>query len=165
MTQRKGFTLLELLVAMIIMAILASLIIGNLNSSLIKGRDSQRKNDLAEMQRALEFYYQDNNGYPTTAQLNSTTTRLTGPNGKVYMYKLPTDPKSGMGYTYTYVPDEVNSPPTYYYLYSALENSQDTGTSISQTGFTTTAQCSTATTVLCKYYVSSSNATPLTANP
>jgi len=164
MKQRKGFTLLELMIAMILLAILAALIIGNLNSSLIKGRDSQRKNDLAQIQRALELYYQDNNTYPPTTQFNSTTTALTSPSGKTYMLKLPRDPRYTFGYTYTYAP-EAATPATYYYLYAVLENSQDTGVNISQKGFTTNINCSTATTTLCKYYVSSSNAVPLTANP
>lgn len=170
---RKAFTLIELLIAMALLAILALLLVGNLNMTLKRGRDSQRKSDLSQYQKALEIYYEDRKTYPTFDVVNTSYKKLcitedcSSPSETFYMLKTPQDPSTG--YTYTYVPAPTPSgggPATSYYLYSYLENTQDAGSTISQTGFTSGAKCDAAkTTTNCKYYVSSSNAPVLTPNP
>src|SRR3989338_9469559 len=123
---KKGFTLLELVTVMAILAILAGILFGNFTSSLIKGRDSKRKQDLENVQKALEVYYFENNLYPTAAA--SLTGGLPWSSAlvdnqavpKTFMQKLPIDPMSSTGYTYVYQSDG-----TFYKLYSCLENDQD----------------------------------------
>lgn len=58
---KRGFTLIELLVVIAIIGILASVILASLNGARLKARDAIRKNDLAEIAKALELYY-DNHG-------------------------------------------------------------------------------------------------------
>ena len=60
----RGFTLVELILVMAIIAILTTFITGGLGSSQVKGRDAQRKSDLRQMASALELYYQDYGEYP-----------------------------------------------------------------------------------------------------
>ena len=60
----RGFTLLEMTVVLAIMGILASAAIGAYLASQQKGRDAQRKSDLAQIQRALEAYIGDHGLYP-----------------------------------------------------------------------------------------------------
>lgn len=62
--KQNGFTLIELLIVIAIIGLLASVIIVSLNSARAKGRDARRKADLAELQKALEMYYMDNNSMP-----------------------------------------------------------------------------------------------------
>src|SRR5260221_2944819 len=66
LTAQRGFTLIELVVTIGILAILAVFAIAALNplDQFRKARDSERKSDLAQMQRVLEQYYQDNGRYP-----------------------------------------------------------------------------------------------------
>ena len=52
-----GFTLLELLVVISIIAILITIGITSFSTAQKKGRDSKRKTDLREVQQALESYY------------------------------------------------------------------------------------------------------------
>jgi type II secretion system protein G len=117
---KKGFTLLELMIAIVILGVLATLIAGNFLTSLKKGRDAKRKADLEQIQRALEMYYEDKKVYPTSLSFGGQLTDSVS--GKIYMQKLPNDPSSGMNYRYC-----VNSAtsPTKYQLYAKLENTQD----------------------------------------
>ncbi|MCX6797480.1 MAG: prepilin-type N-terminal cleavage/methylation domain-containing protein [Candidatus Doudnabacteria bacterium] len=59
-----GFTLIELLVVISIIGLLASVVLVSLNSARAKARNAKRVADLSQIQKALELYYNDNNGYP-----------------------------------------------------------------------------------------------------
>ena len=63
---KKGFTLIELLVVMFIIAILASLVIVNVNSARKTARDAKRMSDLKSIQGALEMYNNKSGSYPKT---------------------------------------------------------------------------------------------------
>jgi prepilin-type N-terminal cleavage/methylation domain-containing protein len=64
---KQGFTLIELLVVISIIGLLASVVLVSLNSARSKARDTKRKADLAQIAKALEFYYDQNNTYQVTA--------------------------------------------------------------------------------------------------
>lgn len=117
-----GFTLIELIVVMAIIAVLAAAIGGNFFSSLNKGRDSRRKQDLLSIAKALELYYNDHNAYPTPplpAWGESFVNEQD--NSVVYMSKFPTDPGSPT-FNYCYESDAAGS---YYRLFASIENAND----------------------------------------
>lgn len=120
----SGLTLIELVVVMAIIAVLSTAIGGNLLSSISKGRDSKRKQDLQSVAKALEIYYYDYKAYPTPPmdiwgqQFANDTDPL---NPIIYMSKLPTDP-SYPSSTYCY---ESNGSGSYYKVYANLENPND----------------------------------------
>jgi len=66
MKNNRGFTLIELLVVIAIIGILASVILASLDSARTKAQDAQRISDVKSLKTALEMYYQDNGGYPTS---------------------------------------------------------------------------------------------------
>jgi len=165
---RRAFTLIELLVAMVILGILSLLLIGNFTVTLKRGRDAQRKNDLAQIQKAFELYYEDNKVYPVFADNDIFGKKLcsTGaiiatsdcPSGDTtYMVKVPKDPTST--YVYRYEPGATGSS---YYLYSYIENDLDQGSGVNKNGYVGNEKCDAAKTTLnCRYYVGSSNASQL----
>lgn len=64
--KRKGFTLIELMVTIAIIAVISAIGITTFNQSQKLGRDSKRKQDIRSMAVALELYYQTNKRYPCT---------------------------------------------------------------------------------------------------
>ena len=155
---KKGFTLIELMIIMAILAILAGIVTGNLINSLKKGRDTERKADLHQIQNALELYYHDHHAYPTpppqpTPGLPFGTEGLEEGN-TIYIKKLPNDPISTYQYYYT-----GSNTGSFYSLYSIIENSQDTGKGVSQSGYTGTDCDNGGAGTECKYGVSSPNIT------
>lgn len=168
---RHSFTLIELMIAMVILSILSVLLIGNFNTTMKRGRDASRKSDLNHLQKALETFYEDNRGYPTFDVVTNPIKKFCSTKDclatdSVYMIKVASDPSTS--YTYKYVPEPTpagGGVSSYYYLYSFLENDLDQGNGVSIKGFTTNAMCNTDGTALCKYYVGSSNAPQLTPNP
>lgn len=168
-SHKKGFTLIELILVMMLVAILAVALLGNYFSSLKKGRDARRKGDLTQVQKALELYFEDNGTYPVFTDIfgkKLCTTESCSGTDKTYMVKLPTDPNPD--FVYKYVPQPTtapSSPSLYFYLYSYIENSLDSGTNVSQKGYTDHQKCDTSGVAECKFYIGSYNAPPLTPIP
>ncbi|MDE2019519.1 MAG: prepilin-type N-terminal cleavage/methylation domain-containing protein [Patescibacteria group bacterium] len=128
---RKGFTLIEILIVVAIIAILASVVLIGLGPSQQSGRDARRLSDLHEVQNALELYYQKYGIYPgnsggtagTVTSWANLTTAITGA-GVGITNPLPSDPSSGHFYFYG-----VNSGATpadsSYILGAVLENANN----------------------------------------
>ena len=70
---QSGFTIIELLIVIAIIAILAGVVLVNFQGAQAKARDSQRLTDLRSLQAKLEEYYHDNSGYPSTFTAGSFT--------------------------------------------------------------------------------------------
>jgi prepilin-type N-terminal cleavage/methylation domain-containing protein len=64
LSKKSGFTLIEVLVVVAIVAALGTAVIGNLAVGRTKARDTQRMNDLAQLQIALRLYKDANGAYP-----------------------------------------------------------------------------------------------------
>ncbi|MBI3069821.1 MAG: type II secretion system protein GspG [Candidatus Levybacteria bacterium] len=88
-----------------------------------KGRDTQRKSDLSEVQKVLEQYYRDNGQYPSHSdykivRLDGSTAEW-GEQWMPYMDKLPKDPLESRQYVY-YAGSAAESRQSYR-LYASLE--------------------------------------------
>jgi prepilin-type N-terminal cleavage/methylation domain-containing protein len=74
MNTRGGFTIVELIITITIMAILMTLAVVNLESNLAKGRDEERKTDVSNIIIFQESLYNrsSTNSYLHTATLSSS---------------------------------------------------------------------------------------------
>ena len=77
MNRARGFTLVELLIVIVIITLLAVLTTVNLRGSQANARDTERKNDVANIVRGLEGYYvnsANNARYPSTSLTSTSQT-------------------------------------------------------------------------------------------
>jgi len=88
----KGFTLIELLVVIAIIGLLATIIMGSLSSSRLKGRDARRIADIKTIQLALENYYNDNLMYPKNIYVSNSSAAPNNGLSPNYLSVVPTDP-------------------------------------------------------------------------
>lgn len=96
--KKSGFTLVELLVVMAVIALLLSIAVPRYFSSVEKSREAVLRENLSLTRQALDKYYGDNGKYPDTLdQLVS---------GK-YLRSLPLDPVTDSTATWVIVPPEV----------------------------------------------------------
>ena len=119
---QKAFTLIELLVVVAIIAILSALTLPNYMAARERMRDTQRKSDLKQIQKALEVYRQDNSAYPADNSFLKNSSWTNAGTGTVYLNKVPTDPLKST-YYYYYQLDSVNA--YNYAMYACLENMAD----------------------------------------
>jgi prepilin-type N-terminal cleavage/methylation domain-containing protein len=64
---QRGFTIIELLIVIAIIAILAGLVLNNFQGAQAKARDTQRVTRLNAIHTKLEEYYNEANSYPAAA--------------------------------------------------------------------------------------------------
>ncbi|MCR4276739.1 MAG: prepilin-type N-terminal cleavage/methylation domain-containing protein [Candidatus Roizmanbacteria bacterium] len=118
---KKSFTLIELLVVIAIIGSLSALFLPNFMAARERARDSQRKSDLRQIQKAFELYKQDQT--PTAIPLALPTINVcwsSGANcsGNIYMNNFPADP---LGTAYAYVYTDTLT----YSVVACLENIAD----------------------------------------
>jgi type II secretion system protein G len=107
---QKGFTLIELMIVIAIIAILAAILIPNFLHARAESQTSACEGNLKQIATALEEYSVDNSGqYPAAA--NVTTALFAGgknANGAVYMSAPPLDPVNSAQYVYTTAAADCN---------------------------------------------------------
>ncbi len=116
----NAFTLIEVMVVVVILAILAAIIVPQVLSRPDQARQVAVKQDILSIENALELYKLDNGNYPSTEQgINALLTKPSGdpipidwngpylkggipkdPWGNAYHYKNPGDHSAIDIYTY-----------------------------------------------------------------
>jgi len=91
---KPGFTLIEVLVAATIIALLTSIGVVSYQAANRQARDAKRKADLEQIRAALQIYRGDCGTYPASVSFGGP---LTGacPTTTTYMQQVPQDPKGG----------------------------------------------------------------------
>ncbi len=73
---KKGFTIVELLIVIVVIGVLAAISIVAYNGIQQTARDAQRKSDIANIVKALELYYNDKGVYPGTPNETGGSTSI-----------------------------------------------------------------------------------------
>ena len=123
-TNKKGFTLVELLVVISIIGILSSLSTASVNIARKKSRDAKRQSDISQVQLALYLYFDDNLSFPIADVLPANAIEnwdlylrpeLNGSNGgRSYMLLVPNDPLNIEPHQYGYNSDGTEFILTFY---------------------------------------------------
>ena len=100
-----GFTLVEIMVVVVILAVLAALVVPRVVGRTDEARVVAAQQDIASTMQALKLYRIDNSRYPSNEQgLAALVTRPTSEpiptNWKSYLDKIPSDP---WGNTYLFL--------------------------------------------------------------
>ncbi|WP_029522762.1 type II secretion system major pseudopilin GspG [Persephonella sp. KM09-Lau-8] len=105
MKGKRGFTLLELLVVIVILSLIAALVIPRITGRVDEAKIETTKVQLKELKRALEMYKLDNGMYPTTEQgLKALVEKpKTPPEPKKWKKYLDSVPKDGWGNDFVYI--------------------------------------------------------------
>ncbi|MEK7073911.1 MAG: prepilin-type N-terminal cleavage/methylation domain-containing protein [Patescibacteria group bacterium] len=136
-TKNSGFSLVELLITVSIIAILIAIGVASYATINRQSRDTKRKSDIEQIRSALEMYRADNGSYPSAGSgswvaASSATDALIGLTPSLvstYLSVVPRDPKSTQ--TYMYVASNPSGGAYYGYCLSVLlesENPTDTCT-------------------------------------
>lgn len=115
---KKGFTLIEIMVVITIIAILAVTSFSTYEGTKASARDGRRKADLETLRGAFELYYADAKEYPTA--LPDCNQPLTY-NSSTYLEKTPCDPANPTTQKY-----EINSNGVTYTMGAKLEREDNT---------------------------------------
>lgn len=75
LTREKGFTLIEVLVVVSIIALLFTVLFASFSQARARARDSKRIQDILEIKKALELYYAANGKYPPIPPVNVCSNR------------------------------------------------------------------------------------------
>ncbi len=97
---RLGFTLIEILIVVAIIAILASVVLIGLGPLQRQGRDARRISDLKQVQTGLELYYNKEGQYPPSTGNWATDIITALKAADIGISNVPADPSSGKNYNY-----------------------------------------------------------------
>lgn len=109
-----GFTIVELLIVIVVIALLAAITIVAYNGIQQRARDAERSVELGQIQKALEMYHADNGAYPkcNTAGPNNPPTLSSGAAAlavcladdlvPTYLNSMPLDPVNSGSRQYLY---------------------------------------------------------------
>jgi type IV pilus assembly protein PilA len=118
MKKHKGFTLVELLIVMSVVAILVAMIIPSFRGMQQEAWMTKADKEVLTLKTAIESYYRHHGSYPT-----NITTDLTSAQPAIITRAL-TDPWKTNGDTYGYMTGNMPGFGDYYIVYSKSINGQ-----------------------------------------
>lgn len=107
----RGFTLVELMVVVAIIALLAAVVIPNFVHARAQAAVSQTEANMKQIATALELYYADKQDYPTAGKTVGPT--LFGAVNNPYLTITPVNAIGRQPYTYAYTAANAGTPATY----------------------------------------------------
>lgn len=117
----KGFTLIELMVVVAIIAVIAGTITVATGGSRAKARDAQRISDVSQLKLAIQFFADRCGQYPSTLSTSASNGCPTGVTLGNYISTVPTPPAGASQSAYDYSTVTTSSVVTNFILHAKLE--------------------------------------------
>jgi general secretion pathway protein G len=117
---KKGFTLVELMVVIAIIGILTTVVMTNMSQTKTKARDAKRASDIAQIQLALELYFNRCNKYPNTLTSGANNGCPSGVTLGLFLSPIPVPPPGTSNVAYSYASLGANC--TSYHLGATMES-------------------------------------------
>ncbi len=95
MRTRKGFTLVEILIVVVILGILAAIVIPQFTNASTEAKGANLKSNLQTVRAQLELYKLRNNDTPPTLANFVTAMTVKDANGMSYLPSVPLNPFTG----------------------------------------------------------------------
>lgn len=118
-----GFTLIELMVVMAIIAMLLTIAIPKYTTSIDKSKEAALRQDLALMRDALDKFYGDSGKYPSSLE------ELVE---KRYLRTIPPDPMTGSTATWVTTPPEDHAKGGVFNINSGASGASSDGTAYAE---------------------------------
>jgi len=90
MSKHRGFTLIELMIAVVIVAILAAVALPSYNRYVQRGKISEATANLSTMRVKMEQFFQDNRTYAGACAAGTVAPLPTAGDAKYFTYSCPT---------------------------------------------------------------------------
>lgn len=94
---QRGFTLIEMMIVVAIIAILVSILVPNFVRARAQAQTSACEGNLKEIATAIELFQTDNDHYPSSGTVDGNNVEL-----QPYLRQTPVDPAAGPGAYYTF---------------------------------------------------------------
>jgi prepilin-type N-terminal cleavage/methylation domain-containing protein len=148
--KKNGFTLIELIIVIAIIAVLSSIGMVMYTGAQKSARDAKRMGDIDEIKKALEQYYVSNHLYLDPPTCNDSGCAIeassSGVFNQVVSYFANSDiPKDPGATKYMYFTDNTSCSSPKYVLCATLENSSQGNTALPLPGTGSTFNCATFT--------------------
>ncbi len=112
--KKRGFTLVELLIVIVILAVLAAIAIPRFMDSGARSKEASLRGDLKLLRNSIELFHNDTGAWPTALadltgsaapasgkdNAGSSKTITAGDYKGPYLQTVPTDPIGGAAFTY-----------------------------------------------------------------
>ena len=132
MNPNRGFTLIELMIVLAIVAILAAIALPSYNDYVMRSKLQEAYTNLAALRVSMEQYYQDNRMYSSTT--GGGTCGVAGgntptvPNGKYFTYGCASGGNTAQGdQTYTLTATGTSAAPGFVFTIDQQNTKQTTG--------------------------------------
>jgi len=125
---KKGFTLIEMAVVLLIIGILAGIVLRNIGGQSIQARDAKRVGDLRILTNYLAQYLAKMGQFPTSSDVSPSWPNLSSAFSSAGINVNLPKPPAGEAYVYYSCSDTGSAPPTgianHFILRARLEQTQ-----------------------------------------
>lgn len=121
---KKGFTLIEMTVVLLIIGILAGIVLRNIGGQSVQARDTKRVGDLRVLSNYLAQYLSKQGQFPTSQDSSPSWTNLTTAFNSAGIFVNLPQPPSGAPYEYFPCQETGSNVYNHFILRTQLEQSQ-----------------------------------------